>query len=62
MPVANTLYSRAERIYSMEEELEKERNYVTDVLRNNGYPERILAVRTRRKEDERKKRTYLNAQ
>ena len=49
--VVNTLYSRAESICSTEQELEKERNHVKKVLRNNGYPERILAARTRKKED-----------
>ena len=52
--VLNTLYSRAESICSTEQELEKERNHVKKVLRNNGYPERILAARTRKKEDKKK--------
>ena len=49
--VVNTLYSRAESICSTEQELEKERNHVKKVLR---YPERILAARTRKKEDKKK--------
>ena len=52
--VVNTLYSRAESICSTEQELEKERIHVKKVLRNNGYPERILAARTRKKEDKKK--------
>ena len=52
--VVNTLYSRAESICSTEQELEKERKHVKKVLRNNGYPERILAARTRKKEDKKK--------
>ena len=36
--------------------MEKERNHIKKVLRNNGYPERILAARTRKKEDKKKEK------
>ena len=59
--VVNTLNS-AESICSMEQELEKVRNHIKKVLRNNGYPERILAARKRKKEDKKKDNDTPNAQ